>query len=84
MTEAPIKIYGVLLNHKTQDPLIKAHCFGDCGKISIAGVIYDEELGGIGVCCHAPCPHLDKEMDEPIGTTQSFGKTHEVYLRKLK
>ena len=80
----PIKIYGVLMFHKTQKPLIDAHCFGDCGKISIAGAIVDEDLGGIGVCCHHDCPHLDKQMDEPIGTTQSFGQTHEVYLRLLK
>lgn len=79
-----VKIYGVLMSHKQQEILIKAHCFGDCGKISVAGMIVDEDFGAIGVCCHAPCPHLDKEMDEPMGTVESFGKTHEVYLRKLK
>lgn len=81
---AAIKVYGLIAFHRTQKPLIEKHCFGDCGKVSMAGVIEDEHLGGLWVCCEEVCPYLDKQMDEPYGQTMSFGQLHEVYLRTIK
>lgn len=83
MTAQPIKVFGLLAFHDKQKPLIDKHCFGDCGKVSMAGVIMDDTLGGFWVCSHEPCPWLEKQMDEPYGTTMSFGQPHEVYLRVL-
>ncbi|MFJ9451457.1 hypothetical protein [Herbaspirillum sp. NPDC101397] len=79
----PIKIFGLLVVHPDQEALIKKHCFGDCGKISIAGAIEDPQTGGLAVCCEAQCPWLQGEMDEPYGTTMSFGKEHAIYLRAI-
>lgn len=79
----PEKVFGVLFFHKTQKPLIDKHCFGDCGKVSMAGFITDDLVGGLCVCCETTCPWLDKEMDEPYGTTMSFGRPHEVFIRVL-
>jgi hypothetical protein len=81
----PEKVFGLLFFHKLQKPLIEKHCFGDCGKISMAGFIMDDTVGGFCVCCETVCPYLEKEMlDEPYGTTMSFGRPHEVYIRMLK
>jgi hypothetical protein len=77
------KVYGLLIFHKEQKPLIEKHCFGDCGKVSMAGVIADDELGGLYVCSETQCPWLLKQTDEPYGNTMSFGRPHEVYLRLL-
>jgi hypothetical protein len=80
----PEKVYGVLVLEKSQKPLIEKHCFGDCGKISMGGVIVDDMLGGLAVCCEETCPWLLKQMEgEPYGTTMSFGRPHQVYLRTL-
>lgn len=82
----PEKVYGLMVLEKSQKPLIEKHCFGDCGKISMAGVINDDMLGGLMVCCEEMCPWLLKQMDkagEPYGTTMSFGRPHEVFLRTL-
>jgi hypothetical protein len=79
----PIKVFGLLAFHKSQEPLIKKHCFGDCGKVSMAGVIMDDTVGGFWVCCEEACPWLDKQMDVPYGTTMSFGRPHEIYVRML-
>lgn len=78
------KVYGLLIFDRKQKPLIDKHCFGDCGKISMAGAIEDAQLGGLFVCCEEECPHLGKQTDEPYGTTMSFGRLHAVYLRALK
>jgi hypothetical protein len=80
---SPIKVYGLLILEKSQKPLIEKHCFGDCGKISMAGAIQDDRLGGLMVCCEEVCPWLLKQTDEPYGTTMSFGKPHAVYLRAV-
>lgn len=82
-TEQPIKVYGLLILVPSQKPLIEKHCFGDCGKISMAGGITDDTVGALMVCCEEVCPWLAKQMDEPYGTTMSFGKPHEVYLRTI-
>jgi hypothetical protein len=81
--QKPIKVYGLLIMHNEQRPLIDKHCFGDCGKISMAGGIADDQVGALMVCCEEVCPWLKKQMDEPYGTTMSFGKPHEVYLRTI-
>lgn len=80
----PIKIFGLLVANPGQAPLIQKHCFGDCGKISIAGAINDPVTGGLAVCCETVCPWLKGEMDTPYGKTMSFGKEHEVFLRALQ
>lgn len=79
----PTKIFGLLVLHPGQAPLIQKHCFGDCGKISIAGAINDPATGGLMVCCEPVCPWVKGEMDKPYGKTMSFGREHEVYLRAL-
>lgn len=79
----PIKVFGLLGVNQEQGPLVTKHCFGDCGKISIAGVINDPATGGLFVCCEVVCPWLKAEMDEPYGQTMSFGVPHEIYLRAL-
>lgn len=81
--QKPRKVFGLIMLDKDQGQLIKKHCCGDCGKISMAGIIKDEKLGGLLVCVEEKCPWLGKQMDEPYGTTMSFGQPHEVYLRVL-
>lgn len=79
----PIKVWGVAFMAEKQKVAVQRHCFGDCGKISMAGMIDAGELGGLAVCCEPVCPHVAMEMDEPFGDTMSFGKKHLVYLRAL-
>lgn len=81
--DVPTKVFGLLAIHREQGPLVTKHCFGDCGKISIAGAIDDPLTGGLMVCCEVKCPWLKKEMTEPYGTTMSFGRPHEIYIRAL-
>jgi hypothetical protein len=73
-------IYGLVCGIKEQRELIKTHCFGDCGKI-IIGAILDDTLGELGICREVTCPHLDKQMDEPIGADNDG---EQITLRKLK
>ena len=80
----PIKVFGIMVMMPGQKESAQQHCFDDCGKISMAGAIADELTGGLFVCCEAVCPHCEQDMDEPYGTTMSFGQEHAVYLRKLK
>lgn len=82
---ATIKVWGVPFMAAKQKLAVERHCFGDCAKISMGGVIDGGPgLGGLAVCCEAICPHLGMDSDEPIGTTMSFGKPHAIYLRALK
>ena len=83
MSAKPIKVFGLLTLHAEQGPLVTKHCFGDCGKVSMAGVIDDDLTGGLMVCCETACPWLKGEMSEPYGTTMFFGKPHAVYIRAL-
>lgn len=78
-----MKVWGLIALEKTQEPLIQKHCLGDCGKLSMAGAINDDRFGPLWVCCEAKCPWLAKETDEPYGSTMSFGRPHQVYLRVL-
>jgi len=80
----PEKVFGVVVMAPTQKAAVDAHCFGDCGKISMAGGIDSEDFGPLMVCCEATCPHMGYEMSEPYGTTMSFGRPHAVYIRVLK
>ncbi len=76
------KIWGVAVMAPKQKAAAEAHCFGDCGKISMAGVIHDAMTGGLYVCCEATCPHMALEIPN-YGTTMSFGRPHDVTLRLL-
>ena len=80
----PIKVWGIAALAPTQKAAFEAHCTGDCGKISMGGVIADDMTGGLFVCCEETCPHVLRESPEAYGTTMSFGRPHEVWLRLLK
>lgn len=82
-TIEPVKVWGIAALAPKQKAAVDAHCFGDCGQISMGGVIDDLVTGGLMVCCQPTCPHLAEEM-EGYGTTMSFGKLHTVTLRLLK
>jgi hypothetical protein len=84
MNAAPIKVWGIAALAASQKAAFEAHCTGDCGKISMGGVIDDDYTGGLFVCTQDTCPHMEKESPEPYGTTMSFGRPHEVWLRILK
>ena len=79
----PIKVWGIAVLAPTQKAAAEAHCFGDCGKISMGGVINDDLTGGLFVCPQATCPYMEREIPD-YGTTMSFGKPHNVTLRFLK
>lgn len=74
------KLYGLLVQAPKQEPLVTAHCFGDCGKISMGGGIATE-AGMMMMCCHDDCPHVGIEMDESIGNSAMTGEP--IYLRAL-
>ncbi len=78
-----VEVWGVAVMAPTQEAAAKAHCFGDCGKISMAGAINDELTGGLFVCCQPTCPHEDRVFKD-YGSTMSFGEHHTVHLRLLK
>lgn len=77
----PIIVWGVPA--LIQKAAFEKHCTGDCGKISMGGVINDDQTGGLFVCCEAVCPH-EKAVLKNYGTTMSFGRPHVVHLRALK
>ena len=62
-----------------QKEQIAAWCWGACGH----GLIGAVDLGPCEaiMCPHSPCPHLDREMTEPMGTIERDGEP--IYLRKL-
>lgn len=76
-------VWGVAVMAPKQKEAAEKHCFGDCGKISMAGAISDELTGGLFVCCEPTCPYMAQEMPD-YGTTMSFGRPHTVTLRLLK
>lgn len=71
-------IYAVPINIKSQDELSQKHCFGDCGKIILAGLDL-HDFGSSFICRMDVCPHEDKTAG-PIGDLDG----EEVMLRKLK
>lgn len=80
----PEKVFGLVAMSAKQKPAIEAHCYGDCGKVSMGGIVVDQLLGALSVCCEQTCPHAEKESPEPYGMTMSFGRPHEVWLRILR
>jgi hypothetical protein len=79
----PTRVFGVAVLAPRQKAAAEAHCFGDCGKLSMGGVIADELTGGLCVCCEPVCPYMAKEMPE-YGSTMSFGRPHTITLRLLE
>lgn len=75
-------VWGVAVTAPLQKGAADKHCFGDCGKISMAGAIADEVTGGLFVCCQPTCPYEAKVL-ENYGETMSFGRPHTVHLRLL-
>lgn len=71
-------IYALVL--RLQEPEITAHCFGDCGRGILSGLM-DDDLGPLIPCAHEQCPHLEAQMDEPLWTDPQEGRP--VYLRRL-
>lgn len=78
----PSPLYGLVIGIPSQKAIIDAHCFGDCGRIILGGVDGGDDVGALLVCRTpaAECPHLDREMDEPMGDVQG----DPIFLRKLK
>ena len=68
-------VWGVAVMAPLQKAAADKHCFGDCGKISMAGAINDELTGGLFVCCQPTCPYEAKTV-ENYGETMSFGRPH--------
>jgi hypothetical protein len=62
-----------------QEKQITKWCWGSCGH----GVVGALDLGVCAavMCHHSPCPHLDREMTEPMTKTDDG---EPVFLRKLK
>lgn len=55
--EAAIEVWGVPALAPKQKLAFERHCTGDCGKISMSGLIGDDMTGGLFVCCQPTCPH---------------------------
>lgn len=83
METKPKEVFGVPGMLATQKAAVDAHCFGDCGKISMGGAIIDEQLGVLLVCCQTTCSY-EQEVLRDYGSTTSFGEPHIVHLRALK
>lgn len=79
----PTEVWGVAVRAPRQTAAAAKHCFGDCGKLSMAGVIDDPVTGGLFVCCEPTCPHETRTVKN-YGQTMSFGRPHTVHLRMLK
>ena len=78
-------LYALAIASSKQEPEIQAHCFGDCGKISLAGAIVHDQLGPLMVCCEETCPHTapdEDQIQEQIGESGMTGEP--VYLRLLE
>lgn len=75
------RIYALVFNIRRQREMIQAHCFGDCGKMSMGGAIDIHTLGLCVVCCQAECPHLHDQAG-PFGESELTGD--KVFVRILK
>lgn len=73
-------LYGLV--HVAQEELITKHCFGDCGKVSLGGVVMTEEVGPLWICCEEVCPHLKKQTEEPFGMSGMTGEP--IFLRSIR
>ena len=76
-------VWGVAFMAPAQKDAVRAHCFGDCGKISMAGVVMDDQVGGLFICCQESCPYQQHEFPA-YGETMSFGEKHVIHLRVLE
>lgn len=74
-------IYCIPMGYKSQDEPLKAHCFGDCGKISMGGAVDLGEYGPAWVCCEKECPY-EKGVVGPVGTSELTGDT--IYIRAVQ
>jgi len=70
-------LYAIIF--EAQKEQITKWCWGPgCGKAVVGAV--DLGIASAIVCRHDECPHLDKQMDEPMCEVQG----EPVTLRKLK
>lgn len=81
--ETPVQVWGVAVLAPTQEVAANKHCFGDCGKISMGGIIHDDLTGGLFVCPESECQYEERVI-EGYGTTMSFERHHTIHLRLLK
>ena len=65
-------LYCIPMMFESQIKPLDDHCFGDCGKISMAGAIDIDEVGPCWVCTQAECQY-EKGHTEIIGTSQMTG-----------
>lgn len=83
MTGEATEVWGVAVLASKQKAAATNHCFGDCGKISIAGVVHDEKTGGLFICPERTCPYEDQVLRD-YGRADSFGVPHIIHLRVLR
>ena len=69
------KLYAVIF--ELQKDQISEWCWGSCGY-GICGAVDFEPFSAVP-CRHSPCPHVEREMDEPMGEVNG----ESIYLRKL-
>lgn len=81
--QRPPEAWGIAVMAPTQQGAAKAHCFGDCGKISIATVIADDETGGMFACFQRTCPH-EQQTIRCYGSTALGGVPHLLHVRILQ
>ena len=75
-------IYCIPMMADNQKEPLEKHCFGDCGKISIGGMIDTGELAGpCWVCCEKDCPY-EKGVVGPVGESEMTGDT--IFIRAIQ
>lgn len=60
-----------------QEAEITANCYGSGCGCGILAALVDEDLGVLVPCAQEQCPHLAKQMDEPLWKD---GEGRDVYL----
>lgn len=75
--------WGVSPFAPEQSAPISAHCFGDCGKVSVGSALAAREFGGLFLCRETNCPY-ELSVTRDIGEADLFGKTYAVHLRVLR
>jgi hypothetical protein len=79
----PLEAWGIAAAAPTQQSAAEAHCFGDCGKISVGTCIADAETGGMFACFEKTCPH-EQQTFRCYGSTVLDGVPHLLHLRVLR
>jgi len=74
------KLYALPAMIESQKAAHTAHCFGDCGKVSMAGALDMGDFGPCWVCTEPNCLY-EKAVVGPLGTSEWTGD--EVYVRAL-